>query len=94
MKWPKVLTLMGYLPPLYGTVLSTIGVPRRKIKPLLKKLSRVCRQHTRNRRDKFSFNTSNTLNTDPHEVNIPSDETMTEMEAVQQSNDFLRTLLQ
>ena len=93
-RWPKVLTLMGYLPPSYSTVLGAIGVPCRKIKPLLKKLSRVCRQHTKIRRDMFLFNTLNTSNTDPHTIKIPSDEPMTEMEAVRQSNEFLQTLLQ
>ena len=93
-RWPKVLTLMGYLPPSYSTVLGAIGVPCRKIKPLLKKLSRVCRQHTKIRRDMFLFNTLNTSNTDPHTIKIPSDEAMTEIEAVQQSNEFLQNLLQ
>ena len=74
-RWPKVLTFLRYLPPSDGTVLSTIGVSCRKIILLLKKFSRVCRQHNKKRRDMFLLNTwSTTLNTDPHTIDIPRNE--------------------
>ena len=46
-KWPRELTLMGYLPEGFGKVLKEIGTPHRKVKPLLKKLSRICRRHAK-----------------------------------------------
>ena len=47
--WPKQLTPLGYLPRHFGSVLRKIGVPKRKISPLLQKISRLCRKHARDR---------------------------------------------
>ena len=41
MEWPKVLTLMGYLPPTYSTVLGAVGVPRKKTKSLEKQAEKA-----------------------------------------------------
>ena len=80
--WPKELTLTGHLPKHFDKVLHIVGVSKRKVKPLIKKISRLCRHHVKIRRNIFLNEFTEPSNDEPCLSNIDMTPTVTEENAI------------
>ena len=91
--WPRELTRMGYLPKNFDKILTAVGVPQKRIRPLLKKLSRMCRHHTKVRREAFRNTDLNVTSDDPRLTNTPATAVTTEAAAADKAADLVQDLI-